>query len=158
MPVLRRALEAVAAAREKGVTMKRKTAAIFWPIVALLLALALGFVLAVSMHPSPKPATVEVVTRSGPSAAASISLVLFGIVGLFVLGAILAGVAVLVIRARQHAQQMEKAALLFGVRQPQQPPQRRPRVGHGDGPSVVIVSGGQGGRPRVEDFRNGYNG
>ena len=135
--------------------MKRKTAAIFWPIVAMLAVFALEFVLAVSMRP--KPATVEVVTRSGPSAAASISLVLFGILGVFVLGAIAAVVVVLVIRARRHAQRMEQAALLFGARQPQPQQQRRPRVGAGDGPSVVIVSG-QGGGPRVEDMRNGYNG
>jgi len=133
--------------------MKRKTAAIFWPIVALLLALALGFVLALSMRP--KPTQVEVVTRSGPSAAASISLVLFGVLGLFVLGAILAGVTVVVIRARRHGQRMEQAALLFGARQPQPTPQRRPRVGSGDGPSIVIVSG-QGAGPRVEDMRDGY--
>ena len=76
------------------------------------------------------------------------------VVGLFVLGAILAGVAVVAIRARQHAQRMEQAALLFGARQPQPTPQRRPRVGPGDGPSVVIVSGQ--GVPRVEDMRDGY--
>jgi len=136
--------------------MKRKTAAILWPIVAMGAVFALGFVLALSMRP--KPARVEVVTRSGPSAAATLSLVLFGTLGLFALGVILAVVAVVVIRARQHTMQMEKAALLFGARQPQQPPQRRPRVGAGDGPSVVIVSGQGGGRPRVEDMRNGYNG
>lgn len=130
--------------------MKRKTAAIFWPFIALLLALALGFVAALSMRP--RPAVVEVVTR-GPSAAASISLALFGTLGLFVLGAVGTGVIMLALRARQHTRQMEKAALLFGARQPQPTPQRRPRVG--DAPSVVIVAGGQGG-PQVEDMRDGY--
>jgi len=133
--------------------MKRKTAAIFWPIVALLLALALGFVLASSMRP--RPATIEVITRSGPSAAASISIVLFGVLGFFILATVGAVVVVVVIRSRQHAMQMEKAALLFGARQPQPAQQRRPQVGSGDGPSVVVISGGQG-TPRVEDMRNGY--
>ena len=132
--------------------MKRKTAAIFWPIVALLLALALGFVLASSMRP--EPARVEVITRSGPSAAASISMVLFGVLGLFILGAIVTVVVALVIRAQRHTRQMEQTALLFGARQPQPTPQRRPQVGSGDAPSVVVISGGQG--PRVEDMRNGY--
>ena len=132
--------------------MKRKTAAIFWPIVALLLALALGFVLASSMRP--RPATIEVITRSGSSAAASISIVLFGVLGFFILAAVGAVVVVVVIRARQHTMQMEKAALLFGARQPQ-PAQRRPQVGAGDGPSIVII-GGQSGVPRVEDMRDGY--
>jgi len=135
--------------------MKRKTAAIVWPAVALLLALALGFVLAASRRPD--PVQVEVVTRSGPSAAATLSLALFGVLGFFALAAVGTVVVALVIRARQHTQRMEQAALLFGVRQPQPTPQRRQRVGAGDGPSIVIVSGGQGG-PRVEDMRNGYNG
>ena len=133
--------------------MKRKTAAIFWPIVALLLALALGFVLASSMRP--RPATIEVITRSGPSAAASISLVLFGVLGLFILGAIGAVVVAVVIRARQHTRQMEQIALLFGARQPQPAPRPRPQVGPGDGPSVVVIGGL--GTPRVEDLRNGRN-
>jgi len=134
--------------------MKRKTAAIFWPFMALLLAAALGFVAAASRRPD--PVQVEVVTRSGPSAAAMLSLVLFGTLGLMVLCAIGAVVVALVIRARTHAMQMEKAALLFGAKQPQPTiPQRRARVGSGDGPSVVIVSG-QGGGPRVEDMRDGY--
>lgn len=132
--------------------MKRKTAAIFWPIVALLLALALGFVLASSMRP--KPATIEVVTRSAPSAAASISLVMFSVLAVFILVAVGGVIVALMIRAQRHTRQMEQAALLFGARQPQQP-QRRPRVGPGDGPSVVIVSG-QGGGPRVEDMRDAY--
>jgi len=135
--------------------MKRKTAAIFWPIVAMLAIFALGFVVAVSMRP--KPATVEVVTRSGPSAAASISLVLFGTLAVFILAAVVAVVVAVVIRARQHTMQMEKAALLFGAQQPRPTPQRRPQVGSGEGVSVVIV-GGQSGVPRVEDMRNGYNG
>ena len=135
--------------------MKKRTAAIFWPIVAMVTVFLLGFVVAASRRPD--PVQVEVVTRSGPSAAASISLVLFGTLGVMVLMAVGAVAAVVVIRARQHTQRMEQAALLFGARQPQQPtPQRRPRVGAGDGPSVVIVSGQSGGR--VEDMRNGYNG
>ena len=133
--------------------MKRKTAAIFWPIVALLLAGALGFVAAVSMRP--KPATVEVVTRSGPSAAATLSLVLFGVLGLIVLGAVGAVVVALVIRAQRHTRQMEQAALLFGARQPQPAPRPRPQVGPGDGPSIVVIGGSDA--PRVEDLRNGRN-
>ena len=133
--------------------MKRKTAAIFWPIVALLLALALGFVLASSMRP--RPATIEVITRSGPSAAASISLVLFGILGVFILGAVGAVVVALVIRAQRHTRQMEQAALLFGARQSQPASRPRPQVEPGDGPSIVVI-GGQG-TPRVEDLRNGRN-
>ena len=133
--------------------MKRKTAAIFWPIVALLLAMGMGFVMALSMRP--QPARVEVITRSGPSAAASISLVLFGTLAVFILAAVGAVVVVVVIRARQHTMQMEKAALLFGVQKPQSTPQRRPQVGTGDGPSIVII-GGQSGVPRVEDMRDGY--
>ena len=134
--------------------MKRKTAAIVWPVVAMATMFVLGLVVATSRRPD--PVQVEVVTR-GPSAAASISLVLFGTLGVMVLMAVGAVAAVVVIRARQHTQRMEQAALLFGARQPQQPtPQRRPRVGAGDGPSVVIVSGQSGGR--VEDMRNGYNG
>ena len=129
--------------------MKKRTAAIFWPIVAMLAVFALGVVVASSRR---QPTTVEVVTRSGPSAAASISLVLFGILGVFILAAVGAVIAAVVIRARTHAMQMEKAALLFGARQPQPTPQRRPQVGSGDGPAVVIVSG-QGGGPRVEDLR-----
>ena len=132
--------------------MKRRTATIFWPFMALLLALALGFVLASSMRPT--PARVEVITRSGSSAAASISIVLFGVLGFFILAAVGAVVVVVVIRARQHTMQMEKAALLFGVQKPQ-PAQRRPQVGAGDGPSIVII-GGQSGVPRVEDMRDGY--
>ena len=132
--------------------MKKRTAAIFWPVVAMGAVFVLGFVLA---SRRPDPVQVEVVTRSGPSAAASISLVLFGVLGVFVLAAIGVVVVALVIRARQQTVRMEQAALLFGARQPQQPlPQRRPRVGAGDGPSVVIVSG-QGG-PRVEDMRDEY--
>ena len=133
--------------------MKRKTAAIVWPIVAMFAVFLLGVVVATSRRPD--PVQVEVVTR-GPSAAATLSLVLFGTLGMIVLCVILAGVAALVIRARQHAMQMEKAALLFGVQKPQPTPQRRPQVQSGEGVSVVIV-GGQG-TPRVEDFRNGYNG
>jgi len=133
--------------------MKRRTAAIFWPIVALLLALALGFVLASSMRP--RPTTVEVVTRSGPSAAASISLVLFGTLAVFILTAVGAVVVAVVIRARQHTMQMEKAALLFGARQPQPAP-RRPQVGAGDGGPSIVIIGGQSGVPRVEDMRDGY--
>jgi len=132
--------------------MKRKTAAIFWPFMALLLAMGMGFVMALSMRP--QPARVEVITRSGPSAAASISLVLFGTLAVFILAAVGAVVVVVVIRARQHTMQMEKAALLFGVQKPQ-PAQRRPQVGAGDGPSIVII-GGQSGVPRVEDMRDGY--
>ena len=134
--------------------MKKRTAAIFWPIVAMVTVFLLGFVVAASRRPD--PVQVEVVTRSGPSAAASISLVLFGTLGVMVLMAVGAVAAVVVIRARQHAMQMEKAALLFGAKQPQPTPRARPRVGAGDGPSVVIVSGQSGGR--VEDMRNGYNG
>ena len=133
--------------------MKKRTAAIFWPIVAMVTVFLLGVVVA---SRRPDPVQVEVVTR-GPSAAASISLVLFGTLGVMVLMAVGAVAVALVIRSRQHAMQMEKAALLFGAKQPQpQQPQRRPRVGAGDGPSVVIVSGQSGGR--VEDMRNGYNG
>ena len=132
--------------------MKRKTAAIFSPIVALLLAVALGFVAAHSMRP--KPAMIEVVTRSGPSAAASISLVLFGTLAVFILATVGAVVVALVVRARQPTMQMEKAALLFGVQKPQ-PAQRRTQVGAGDGPSIVII-GGQSGAPRVGDMRDGY--
>jgi len=133
--------------------MKRKTAAIFWPFMALLLAAALGFVAAASRRPD--PVQVEVVTRSGPSAAAMLSLVLFGTLGLMVLCAIGAVVVALVIRARTHAMQMEKAALLFGAKQPQPTPQRRPRVGAGDGGPMVVIVGGQDGG-RVEDMRDGY--
>ena len=134
--------------------MKRKTAAIVWPVVALVTMFVLGLVVA---SRRPDPVQVEVVTRSGPSAAATLSLVLFGTLGVMVLMAVGAVAVALVIRARQHAMQMEKAALLFGVQKPQpQQPQRRPQVQSGEGVSVVIV-GGQG-TPRVEDFRNGYNG
>ena len=136
--------------------MKRKTAAILWPVVALATMFLLGLVVATSRRPD--PGQVEVVTR-GPSAAASISLVLFGTLGLMVLMAVGAVAVALVIRARQHTMQMEKAALLFGVQKPQpQQPQRRPQVQSGEGVSVVIVGGQGGGVPRVEDFRNGYNG
>ena len=134
--------------------MKRKTAAIVWPAVALLLALALGFVLAASRRPD--PVQVEVVTRSGPSAAATLSLALFGVLGFFALAAVgTVVVALVVIRARQHTQRMEQAALLFGARQPQPASRPRPQVGSGDGPSIVVI-GGQG-TPRVEDLRNGRN-
>ena len=134
--------------------MKRKTAAILWPVVALATMFVLGLVVATSRRPD--PVQVEVVTR-GPSAAASISLVLFGTLGLMVLMAVGAVAVALVIRSRQQAQRMAQTALLFGVQKPQPTiPQRRARVGSGDGPSVVIVSGQGGGQ--VEDFRNGYNG
>ena len=134
--------------------MKRKTAAIVWPVVAMVTVFLLGVVVATSRRPD--PVQVEVVTRSGPSAAATLSLVLFSTLGVMVLMAVGAVAVALVIRARQHAMQMEKAALLFGVQKPQPTPQRRPQVQSGEGVSVVIV-GGQG-TPRVEDFRNGYNG
>lgn len=132
--------------------MKRKTAAIFWPIVALLLAGSLGFVLAASRR---QPTTVEVITRSGPSAAATLSLAFFGILGIFALCAVGVVIVAVVMRAQRHTRQMEQAALLFGARQPQPTPQRRPQVGSGDSPSIVVISGGQG-TPRVEDMRNGY--
>ena len=132
--------------------MKRKTAAIVWPVVALVTMFVLGLVVA---SRRPDPVQVEVVTRSGPSAAATLSLVLFGTLGVIVLGVAGAVVVAVVIRARTHAMQMEKAALLFGAKQPQPTPQRRARVGPGDGPSVVIVSGQGGGQ--VEDLRNGRN-
>ena len=135
--------------------MKRKTVAILWPVVAMAAVFVLGFVLASSRRPD--PVQVEVVTRSGPSAAATLSLVLFGVLGLIVLGVASAVAVALVIRSRQQTQRMEQTALLFGVQKPQPTPQRRPQVQSGDGPSIVIVSGGQG-TPRVEDFRNGYNG
>ena len=135
--------------------MKKRTAAIFWPIVAMGAVFVLGFVVAASRRPD--PVQVEVVTRSGPSAAATLSLVLFGTLGVMVLMAVGAVAVALVIRARQQTQRMEQTALLFGVQKPQPTPQRRPQVQSGDGPSIVIVSGGQG-TPRVEDFRNGYNG
>jgi len=74
--------------------------------------------------------------------------------GLMVLMAVGAVAVALVIRTRTHAMQMEKAALLFGAKQPQQP-QRRPRVGTGDnGPAVIVVNGQGAGR--MEDFRDGY--
>ena len=131
--------------------MKRKTAAIVWPVVALATMFVLGLVVATSRRPD--PVQVEVVTR-GPSAAATLSLVLFGTLGLMVLMAVGAVAVALVIRTRTHAMQMEKAALLFGAKQPQQP-QRRPRVGTGDnGPAVIVVNGR--GTGRMEDFRDGY--
>ena len=132
--------------------MKRKTAAILWPAVAMATMFVLGFVVATSRRPD--PVQVEVVTRSGPSAAATLCWALFGTLGLIVLGVIGAVVVALVIRSRQHAMQMEKAALLFGAKQPQ-PQQRRPRVGTGDnGPAVIVVNGR--GTGRMEDFRDGY--
>jgi len=149
LSILRGAVEET----EGGDTMKRKTAAIFWPIVAMLAVFALGFMAALSRRP--EPARVEVIARSGPSAAATLSLVLFGVLAVFILALVGAVILALVIRARQHTRQMEKAALLFGARQPQPTQQRRSRVGPGDGPSIVIVSGGQGGGPRVEDMRDG---
>ena len=131
--------------------MKRKTAAILWPAVAMATMFVLGLVVATSRRPD--PVQVEVVTR-GPSAAASISLVLFGTLGVMVLMAVGAVAVAVVIRARQQTARMEQAALLFGVRQPQPTPARRPQVQSGDGPSIVIVSGGQGGNvPCVEDLR-----
>ena len=131
--------------------MKRKTAAILWPVVALATMFVLGLVVATSRRPD--PVQVEVVTR-GPSAAATLSLVLFGTLGVMVLMAVGAVAVALVIRTRTHAMQMEKAALLFGAKQPQQP-QRRPRVGTGDnGPAVIVVNGQGAGR--MEDFRDGY--
>ena len=132
--------------------MKRKTAAILWPAVAMATMFVRGLVVATSRRPD--PVQVEVVTRSGPSAAATLSLVLFCTLGVMVLMAVGAVAVALVIRARQHAMQMEKAALLFGVQKPQPTPTRRPQVQSGDGPSIVIVSSGQGGNvPRVEDLR-----
>ena len=124
-----------------------------WPIIAMLAVFGMGFVLAFSMRQD--PTRVEVVTRAGPSAAASISLVMFGILAVMILGAILAVVAGLVIRARRQAQRLEQMALLFGARQPQPQPRQR-RMGPGDGPSVVIISGGRQGAPLVEDMRDGY--
>ena len=132
--------------------MKRKTAAIVWPVVALVTMFVLGLVVA---SRRPDPVQVEVVTR-GPSAAASISLALFGTLGVMVLMAVGAAAVALVIRARTHAMQMEKAALLFGAKQPQPTPQRRPQVQSGEGVSVVIVGGQGGSVPRVEDMRDGY--
>ena len=129
--------------------MKRKTAAILWPVVALATMFVLGLVVATSRRPD--PVQVEVVTR-GPSAAASISLVLFGTLGVMVLMAIGAVVVALVIRAQRHTRQMEQTALLFGARQPQPVPQRRAQVQSGQ-PSVVIVAGGGQGVPGVEDLR-----
>ena len=131
--------------------MKRKTAAILWPAVAMATMFVLGLVVA---SRRPDPVQVEVVTR-GPSAAATLSLVLFGTLGLMVLMAVGAVAVALVIRSRQHAMQMEKAALLFGAKQPQPTPQRRPRVGAGDGGPMVVIVGGQDGG-RVEDMRDGY--
>ena len=131
--------------------MKKRTAAIFWPIVALATMFVLGLVVATSRRPD--PVTVEVVTR-GPSAAASISLVLFGTLGVMVLMAVGAVIVALVVRARTQAQRMEQTALLFGVQKPQPVPQRRAQVQSGEGPSIVIVSGQAGGR--VEDMRDGY--
>jgi len=133
--------------------MKRRTAAVVWPVVAILAVFALGFVMATGRRP--EPAVVEVVTRAGPSAAASISLVMFGILGVFVLGTCGAVVVALGIRARQQTRRMEQAALLFGARQSQ--PSSRRQVRADSAPSVVVISGGQG-VPRVEDLRNGYNG
>jgi len=121
-----------------------------WPVIAVLAVFVLGFVLALSMRQD--PARVEVVTRSGPSATASISLVMFGLLAVMILGAILAVTAGLMLHAYQQAKRMEQMALLFG--KPQPTPQRRPRVGPGDGPSIVVISGQ--GSPRVEDMRNGY--
>jgi len=131
--------------------MKKRTAAIFWPIVALATMFVLGLVVATSRRPD--PVTVEVVTR-GPSAAASISLVLFGTLGVMVLMAVGAVIVALVVRARTQAQRMEQTALLFGAQKPQPVPQRRAQVQSGEGPSIVIVSGQAGGR--VEDMRDGY--
>ena len=133
--------------------MKKRTAAIFWPIVAMLAVFLLGVVVA---SRRPDPVQVEVVTRSGPSAAATLSLVLFGTLGVMVLMAVGAVAVALVIWARQHTMQMEKAALLFGVQKPQPTPQRRPQVQSGEGVSVVIVGGQGGSVPRVEDMRDGY--
>ena len=133
--------------------MKRKTAAIVWPIVAMGAVFLLGVVLASSRRPD--PVQVEIVARSGPSAAATLSLVLFGTLSFFILAAVGAVIVALVIRAQRHTRQMEQAALLFGARQPQPAPRPRPQVGTGDGPSIVII-GGQSGVPRVEDMRDGY--
>jgi len=65
--------------------VKRKTAAILWPVVALATMFVLGLVVATSRRPD--PVQVEVVTR-GPSAAATLSLVLFGTLGVMVLMAV----------------------------------------------------------------------
>jgi predicted PurR-regulated permease PerM len=121
-----------------------------WPVVAVTAIFALGFVSALAMRP--RSATVEIVSR-GPSAATTIILFLLAVLGVLV-GLVVAAVVVWqVLRTREQTRRMEQTALLFGAKSTPSTPRPRPAVRPGSDGGTVIMIGGGGGQPRVEDLR-----
>jgi len=125
--------------------MKKST----WAVVAVVAIFALGFMSALVMRP--RSATVEIVNRS-PSAATSIIVFLLAVLGAMVVLPVVAFLVWQAIRAREQTRRMEQTALLFGAKNTPARP-ARPAVRPGDDGRTVIMIGGGGGQPRVEDMR-----
>ena len=131
--------------------MKRKTAAWFWPLLAIVAVFGLGFVVAMSMVARPRPVVVEVTQKAGPSAAMTIITFLV----LVILGLILAvagGVFVMTWNKRRRRQaELEDAmyqAQAYALLQGAKPPAPRggglsPYTQQGSGP-VIVVGGSPG--------------
>ena len=131
--------------------MKRKTAAWFWPLLAIVAVFGLGFVVAMSMVARPRPVVVEVTQKAGPSAAMTIITFLV----LVILGLILAvagGVFVMTWNKRRRRQaELEDAmyqAQAYALLQGAKPPAPTggglsPYAQQGSGP-VIVVGGSPG--------------
>jgi 4-hydroxybenzoate polyprenyltransferase len=126
-------------------TMKKK---LLWPTVAIFAVFALGFVSALAAVR--RPTAVEVM-HTGPSAATSIIVFLFAVLGLMVGLGVAALVTWQVLRTREQTRRMKQAALLFGAKNTPTP-RPRPAVHPGNDGGTVIMIGG-GGQPYVEDMR-----
>ena len=130
--------------------MKRKTAAWFWPLLAIVAVFGLGFVVALSIATRPRPVVVEVTQRAGPSAATTIITFLV----LVILGLILAvagGVFMMTWNKRRRRQaEMEDAlaqAQAYALLQGAKPPAPRggglsPYAQPNSGPVIVVGSPG----------------
>ena len=131
--------------------MKRKTAAWFWPLLAIVAVFGLGFVVAMSMVARPRPVVVEVAQRAGPSAATTIITFLV----LVILGLILAmagGVFMVTWnkrrRRRAELEDAQAQAYAYALLQGAKPPAPRggglpPYTQQGSGP-VIVVGGSPG--------------
>jgi len=131
--------------------MKRKTAAWFWPLLAIVAVFGLGFVMALSVVARPRPVVVEVAPKAGPSAAMTIITFLV----LVILGLILAvagGVFAMTWNKRRRRQaELEDAlaqAQAYALLQGAKPPAPRggglsPLSQAGSGP-VIVVGGSPG--------------
>ena len=130
--------------------MKRKTALVFWPIVAMAAIFGLGFVAALAMATRPQVVVVEAAPKGGPSAATTIITFL----GLVILGLILAAAGAVLLatwgKHRQRRARLEEAvyqaqayALLNGAKPPSPRSGGASPLPQAGGPVIVMGGAGQ---------------